>query len=381
MPSYMTNLIKEILKTGNYINVTTNGTLTSRFNELIQFDYKLLSRLHIAFSLHYDELKRTNQLECFFRNVANVKKSGISFVVQCNLCDSYIKEIDEIRNVCLSMLGGLPQFVVTRDESSLPFGIFTSNNEKYLKVGKEANSALFDFTYDNFNKKRGHYCYAGGWSYKLLLKTGELKRCYDESVSYNIYDNINEELPYEPIGYNCKSGYCANASHFIALGVMPDVEVPSYSELRERKELSWYSEKMIQFFSQKLFDDNPIIHEKINNIIVIKREEDYMEILRREIIIYGVGSYGKKLYKRLMENGITPALVCDNDPKKQSDSILSVNTMILRLKKYNNPLIVVAINDDKIVYEVFNLLKDVKADLCTYYTMETAIRHMIRNRE
>lgn len=376
LPHYMINLIKELLKTGNYINVTTNGTLTSRFNELIQLDHKLLSRLHIAFSFHYDELKRLNMLQQFFNNVNEVKKHGISFVVQCNLSDSYATKIQEIEEICIEMMGGLPQFVVTRDESKVPYTMYTNNENEYIAVGKQTKSKLFDFTYDNFNKKRCHFCYAGAWSYKLMLKTGDLKRCYAEPITYNIYKDINEKIPEKPIGYNCKSDYCVNASHFLALGTMPDIEVPSYSELRNRNELSWYSDEMIKFFNQRLYHDNLIVHDKVTNVAIIENEQDYVKLLKRPIIIYGAGKYGSIIKKKLLDHGINPMLICDKDPKKQNASVISVDDLKKRLKDYEKPLIVVAISDNEIVNNVFNSLKTLNGDLCTYYTIDTALKYL-----
>ncbi|TAH69979.1 MAG: radical SAM protein [Anaerolineaceae bacterium] len=380
LPHYIIDLIEKLLVTGNFVNVTTNGTLSNRFDELIALDHELLSRLHIAFSFHYDELTRTKNLKSFFRNVDIVNKNSISLVVQCNLCDSYIERIDEIKSICVENIGGLPQFVVTRKEGEIPFTIYTENEKEYFTMGKHTESNLFDFTYDSFNKKRCHYCYAGAWSYKLILKTGELKRCYAEPVFYNIYNDISERIPEYPIGYNCKSDYCVNASHFLTLGTMPDIVIPSYDKLRNRKELLWYSKKMIDFFKQRLFEDNTITHERANNIAIIEYEDDYVELLDKKIIIYGAGNYGGIINKKLLDNGIKPVLICDSDPKKQDNQIVSVEKMKSSLDEYDNPLIVVAIKDDKIVNEVIYTLKDLNAELCTYYTVETALRHINKAR-
>lgn len=381
LPAYIVSLIEALLKTGNFVNVTTNGTLTSRFRELMKLDIELLSRLHIAFSFHYNELKRLNKLKEFFNNVNEMKKCGISFVVQCNLCDTYIKSMQEIKDICIEMIGGLPQFVLTRDEKKIPYTIYTNSEKEYIESGKQTNSKLFDFTYDSFNKKRYHFCYAGAWSYKLILKTGELKDCYAEPISYNIYKDINEKIPENPIGYNCKSEYCTNASHFLALGTMPDIKIPSYSELRNRRELSWYSDKMNNFFSKRLFNDNIISHDKINNLFIVEDEQDYVMLLKRPIIIYGAGNFGTVLRKKLIDHGINPVLICDNDIKKQVRPIISVNELKTKLDDYDNPLIVVAIKDNRTVNKVFYTLRNLSSELCTYYTIETALKYINRIKE
>lgn len=59
-------IVHEILKTGNYVNITTNGTLDKRFEQLLDFDKNLLRHLNISFSCHYVELKSIIWLIVFF---------------------------------------------------------------------------------------------------------------------------------------------------------------------------------------------------------------------------------------------------------------------------------------------------------------------------
>ena len=69
-------IIKEILKQGHYVNITTNGTVSKRFDEIINTIPKEdLKRLHFAFSFHYIELINTNNIDVFIENVKN--KIGI----------------------------------------------------------------------------------------------------------------------------------------------------------------------------------------------------------------------------------------------------------------------------------------------------------------
>ena len=48
------------------------------------------------------------------------------------------------------------------------------SKEEYIKIGKEMQSPLFDFTCKNFMVKRKEYCYAGYWSGKLNCKLPKL---------------------------------------------------------------------------------------------------------------------------------------------------------------------------------------------------------------
>ena len=261
IPKEMPSIIIEILKQGHYVNVTTNGTLTERFKEIISMPKDLLKRLHFAFSLHYNELKRINSLETFFANVKMVKEAGCSFLVQLNLCDEYMPYIDEIKEICLKEVGAFPQIAATRKEdfsdNDQKFQLHTElSDEDYKKQGEKFESPLFDFTMKNFLTKRNEFCYAGDWSLLLNLQTGDIKKCYAEPEHQNIYEDIDAPIKFEAIGNNCKCKYCVNSSHFMSLGIIPDIKTPSYAELRNREDANWYNSEMKEFLNSKFNESN-----------------------------------------------------------------------------------------------------------------------------
>lgn len=261
IPKELPGIIMEILKQGHYVNITTNGTLTERFKEIVSMPKELLKRLHFAFSLHYIELKRTNSLEVFFQNVKMVKEVGCSFLVQLNLCDQYIPYIDEIKQKCFEQIGAFPQIAATRKEDfstkDEKFQLHTDlSNEEYIQLGGVFESPLFDFTIKNFLVKRREFCYAGDWSFLLNLQTGDIRKCYAEVEHQNIYEDINKPIKFEAIGNNCKCKYCVNSSHFMSLGVIPDIETPTYAELRNRENAQWYNNGMQEFLNSKLNESN-----------------------------------------------------------------------------------------------------------------------------
>lgn len=250
-------LVKALLQEGHFVNLTTNGTLSYKYDELIETCGDLLGHLHLAFSLHYVELKKRGWIERYFENVLKLREAGASVLVQINLCDDYLPYIDEIKSLCLDKVGAYPQVALTRNEKTTPMSIMTSlSNEEYYKIGQEFNSPLFEFTYKNFMVKRTEYCYAGEWSGVLNLKTGVLKKCYCGDSVINIFENPDEPIPFSAIGYNCTSSYCVNSSHFLSLGVIPDIQTPTYAQLRNRKEAAWYSEEVEQFLNGRLYDNN-----------------------------------------------------------------------------------------------------------------------------
>ena len=250
-------LVKALLLEGHFVSLTTNGTLSNKYDELITECSELLGHLHLAFSLHYVELNKRGWIERYFDNVSKMRDAGASVLVQFNLCDEYIPYLEEIKSLCLEKVGAYPQVALTRNEQTKPISIMTSlSAEEYYKIGQSFQSPLFDFTYKNFMVKRTEYCYAGEWSGVLNMKTGLLKKCYCGNEIINIFKDPDEPIPFSAVGYNCSSSYCINSSHFLSLGVIPDIKTPSYAQLRNRKEAAWYTEEMESFLHTRLYDNN-----------------------------------------------------------------------------------------------------------------------------
>lgn len=259
IPDYLIDIIYQLLKNGHYVNITTNGTLTKRMSRLSTLPKDFLKRLHLSFSFHYLELKRLNLMDAFFNNIRFVRSLGCSFVIQLNLYDGYEPYLEDIKSICLREVGALPQIVATRKEQSLTDKIefMTSRNEEsYSEVGKQFESPLFDFTIKNFNMKRHEFCYAGSWSYVLNLNNGILKRCYASCIHQNIFENIDKPLINLPVGNHCGSLFCLNSSHFMSLGVIPEISTPTYSQLRDRPSAKWFNDEVRMFLSGKLEESN-----------------------------------------------------------------------------------------------------------------------------
>lgn len=246
-----------LLKEGHYVNITTNGTLSSRFDALIEACGKDIGKLHISFSMHYLELKKRGWMDLFFDNIQKMRRAGASILLQINPCDSYVPYIEEIKQISKEKLGAYPQAALTRTETERPFRIYTNGTEEeYLANGRRFQSPLFEFTAKNFNVKRKEFCYAGEWSGVLDLGTGILKKCYAESSGTNIFDNVDAPITFSPVGRDCKSEYCVNSSHFMSLGVIPSIKTPSYSQLRNRPEAGWQTPQMENFLNSRLYESN-----------------------------------------------------------------------------------------------------------------------------
>lgn len=255
IPPEIPEILRNILQQGHYVTVTTNGTMTQRFEEILKLPGDQLARLHFAFSFHYLELERTGNLERFFDNIQKVKAAGCSFLVQFNLCDDYIPYLDRIYDLCVEKTGAPPQVAATRREFSGECELFTDlPAEEYRKLGERFQSPLFDFTMKNFMVRRREFCYAGDWSFVMDLSTGELRKCYPSNRSFNIFADPDQPIPFRAIGANCTQRYCFNSSHFMSLGVIPSAPTPTYAQLRDRPEAGWYTPAMRKFLDSKFTD-------------------------------------------------------------------------------------------------------------------------------
>lgn len=263
IPEYIVELVHRILENGHYVNVTSNGTITRRYQEMMDtFPEEYRQRLHFAFSLHWNELERLHMTDRFFENVKRVRDGGCSVVVQLNMCDEYLPHLEEIKERCMKELGALPQIAVTRKEDGFPVKHVdfhtAGTREDYIAAGRQFDSPLFEYTLRNFCVNRKEFCYAGDWTYQLNLQSGLLKRCYCSCVVQNIFKETEKPVFQLAVGHACNSLYCNNSSHFMALGVIPELDGPSYAQLRNRPEANWYTPEMQEVLGTKLSETNEV---------------------------------------------------------------------------------------------------------------------------
>ena len=252
-------IVFNIMKHGHYVNITTNGTTGKQIDSILERNKDFVSKLHFAFSFHYLELKQRHLIDRFFENVQKVKQSGASFLVQINLCDEYIPFLDEIKEICVSNTGAMPQVAATRKEEKKlrKVELLTDlSYEEYCELGKGFDSPLFDFTMKNFNVRRREFCFAGDWSGNLDLSTGILRRCYCSYFRQDIFKNPEKKIKFLAIGNHCGSPFCMNSSHFMSLGVIPEIETPTYAELRNREYADWYTDELKNVLEGKLIETN-----------------------------------------------------------------------------------------------------------------------------
>lgn len=251
-------LVKELTKAGHYVDIITNGSLTKKFDELINsLSTEEQSRLMIKFSFHYMQLKEKNLLNTFLENVKKIERSEISFTVEITPHDELIEYIDEIKKFSIEHFGALPHITVARDSSTREIAILTKySRDDYKKIWGQFDSPLFDFKISTFNKKRKEFCYAGDWSLYLDLETGKYRQCNVGMELGNICDDA--PMHFQAIG-RCAIPHCFNGHAFLALGDIPELICPTYAEERDREcsdGKHWLKENCRCFYSSKLYESN-----------------------------------------------------------------------------------------------------------------------------
>lgn len=254
------HVTKQLLLEGHYVVIVTNGTITKRFEEIAGWPKEILNRLFFKFSFHYLEMKRLNMMERFFSNVQLMKNAGASFTVEITPSDELVPYIDEVKAECLAHVGALCHVTIARDERTEGFDVLSDYSfEEYKKIWGQFGSELFRFKSEIFYKHRDEFCYAGDWSAQLMLDTGVLKQCYYGKVIDNIYEHIDRPIHFEAIGHDCTMAHCFNGHSFLALGDIPEIDAPTYTEVRNRiceDGSEWLQPEMKRFMGTKLYENN-----------------------------------------------------------------------------------------------------------------------------
>jgi len=251
-------LIHHLTKAGHYADIITNGTLTNKFEELIKYlSEDEQKHLMIKFSFHYLELKKKKLLEKYVSNVNLIKKSNISYSIEITPHDELVEYISEIKEFSISNFGALPHITVARNADTREIALLTEyDRDHYKEIWGQFDSPMFDFKFSTFNHKRKEFCYAGDWSIKLDLGSGEYRQCYVGRRLGNICDE--GELVFQAIGH-CRMPHCFNGHAFLALGDIPELSAPTYAQERDRACVDgthWLKEGCQCFFSTKLYNNN-----------------------------------------------------------------------------------------------------------------------------
>ncbi len=253
-------LCRLLLEQGHYIELVTNLTITKVLDDFLKLPSELLEQLEFKISFHYKELNRVNLMDKFFDNVQKVQKSPISFTLELMPYDELINDIDNIIDICEEQVGAKCQVTVGRADYLPSRTLLTEQTkEDYIKTWSKFESPMFDLKMKLLDVKRKEFCYAGAWTLYVNLYTGEAAPCYAQPYRQNIFKNPEKPIKFVPVGCHCALPYCINGHAHISMGVIPELEAPSYAVIRNRKRndgTEWFSKKCKEFFGTKLYETN-----------------------------------------------------------------------------------------------------------------------------
>lgn len=147
---------------------------------------------------------------------------------------------------------------------------------------------MFRYKLDILQEKVKKFCYAGLWTLYVDLGTGKAKPCYGQMCNQNIFENPNDEIKFEPVGKHCRQPYCYNGHAFLTLGVVPEYDSPTYTDIRNRvceDGTEWLKDDLKEAFSSKLSEANEIWSEEKKkntkrNIYWEQLKQQYMIVMK-----------------------------------------------------------------------------------------------------
>ena len=217
----MPKIVKMMLEEGHYVMILTNGILAKRIEECLSFDKELLRRLFFKISFHYEELYSKNLLEVEFDNIRKIKESPCSLTVEYITTDMTLEQIEELKSLCISKLGVLPQINMPRDERKHNLGVVSKLSWKnYVnKWNNNISSEFFKFRQQFFGRRYKEFCYTGMRQLWVDMETGNSRQCYHTPVIQNFMTCKKIICP--AVGYTCPEAHCYVAHSHMTLGIVP----------------------------------------------------------------------------------------------------------------------------------------------------------------
>lgn len=257
----LVNVTEGLLKEGHFVEIVTNCTVKSVIDRLLNISDEYLQHLFFKVSYHVEQLEKNEKLkEDFWTNVNNIKKSVCSFTLEIMPNDNLVHRIPEIQCECFKHVGAVCHATVGRDDAKGNKALLTNmSQEAYVNTWSRLDSEMFRFKMKLFGQRRREFCYAGKWSLLINLANGEAMQCYGRPANQNIFDDPTRKIKFIPVGYSCAQPFCFNGHSHLALGMIPKLNTPKYSQIRDREcedGASWLKQPIKSFFDQKLYENN-----------------------------------------------------------------------------------------------------------------------------
>ena len=144
-------------------------------------------------------------------------------------------------------------------------------------------------------KKQEKFCYAGAWSAYIDLSTGMANQCYCGKSLGNVFENPERPFPENPVGC-CSIPHCYNGHAFLTWGLIPDLDTPTYAEVRNRTTQNgeWLNVTLKDFFSSKLCQSNRLYSEQEKKKWILAQKSNLIS----KSIIYKIKHVGKVILRK-----------------------------------------------------------------------------------
>jgi hypothetical protein len=333
-------LVEMLLKSGHFVSVVTNGTLTEPLTRLMDVRKELRERLFMKCSLQYLELRRLAIVEKFFDNIDLIKRHGVAFTVELTANDESIQFIPEIKEVCLRRMGALCHIIESRDEGNSLYPRLTSLPiaEHYM-AWVSFDSALFLYQQRNYEKYVDKFCYAGEFRCTFTIQSGDCFQCEGGGKKFtNLFENATDRVVWAAIGANCPLPHCYAAYYQSVLcNCFDEKNIPIYTEERDRfcsDGSRWLTPIIHEAFSHRCSEyHEPYSPDKAYYVDLLMRkvykelaptEREKKELVRiltrrlrargfKKVAIYGMGTVGKWFREILRESGIEVSYAIDRN--------------------------------------------------------------------
>ena len=329
-----------LLKNGHYVALINNCTVREKIEQMAAMPEDYRSRLFFKVSFHYRELKKRKMLEEFADNINLLKKSGIGFSIEIVSNDYVLDELDELKEFSMTHFGALPHVLTGRDErvEGTRLRIRTRlSPEEYHRVWSSFNSDLFAYQQREYDIPHREFCYAGVYTGTLSLGTGNFTPCPGTKKITNIFEDIEDQIRFVPVGRACPfpNCYCGFFLHVLA-GVSREYDPGVFfHQFRDRvcsDGSCWLTPTIREAFSHRCSEYNqPYPKDKAFYLDLLMRkvykgldpsEEEMSELIRivagylkarafHKVAVYGMGVLGNWLMKILLTAGIE--VVCAMD--------------------------------------------------------------------
>lgn len=257
----------------------TNLTVSSVLDIILGWDRELLKHLQFKCSFHYIQLKEKGLLNLFVSNVRKVWAAGASATIEITPHDELIPYIDEVMLFSKKNFGALPHITIARNDAVKGKDYLTKLPiAEYDKIWSKFDSEFWQFKKKIFMVRRKEFCYAGEWLLQVNLATGVARQCYKTNYTQNIFENIDKQIYFMPIGH-CKESHCYNGHMLLTLGCIPDFTKVGYGDIRDKTKKdgsTWLTPEMKNFLNKKLWEHNNYRYSKLERCYIILKNRYYL---------------------------------------------------------------------------------------------------------